>query len=200
MRNNASGAYAHTVSTPIEYVRAGQVLRAYGYRWMVVANEFDPQGNAGNQPRYVLDLTAAGGAPEGHADNMNIVRAPGACVEIEYDAPLLPGDRVKTSHAGCTGCVVQVYADYSVCVAWDDGEPQAEGLDDERLPPYLLERITPSGTDAPALIATEDARLLYRALDAILRENGADLPPRLQRMAEEALEHADAPRRIGGEA
>lgn len=52
--------------------------------------------------------------------------------------PLQAGDRIKSLYAGRDGSVVRTYADGSVCVLWDDGEPQYEGLGHERVPRHML--------------------------------------------------------------
>lgn len=61
-----------------------------------------------------------------------------AVVGLATSVPLVSGDQVKSLHAGRPGKVVKVYPDGSVCVCWDDGEPQAEGLGHERVPRQLL--------------------------------------------------------------
>lgn len=55
-----------------------------------------------------------------------------------YNPPLQNHDRVRSLYAARLGKVVKVYGDGSACIAWDDGEPQAEGLGHERLPRELL--------------------------------------------------------------
>ena len=52
--------------------------------------------------------------------------------------PLSPFDLVKSLYASRAGRVAKVYADGSACVAWDDGEPQPEGMGHERMPRSLL--------------------------------------------------------------
>lgn len=51
---------------------------------------------------------------------------------------LRPGQRIRSIYAKRLGRVVKVYPDQSACIAWDDGEPQGEGLGHERMPRDLL--------------------------------------------------------------
>ena len=65
-------------------VRAGDVVFEHGYKWIVVANKFDPVGNTGNQPRHVLRCKPAEGTqvPGGYED-MTLGYLVNALVTIE---------------------------------------------------------------------------------------------------------------------
>ncbi|TXG77738.1 MAG: hypothetical protein E6R11_06065 [Rhodocyclaceae bacterium] len=87
--------------------------------------------------------------------------APGTTTPaLPEDTPLLPGDRIRSAHAGRTGRVVKVYPDASACVHWDDRVPQAEGLGHERMPRHLLVKIEPTTTVDLAAAARDFARLI----------------------------------------
>lgn len=68
------------------------------------------------------------------------------------------GDRIRSRLAGRTGVVVRTYTDGSAAIAWDEGEPQPEGLAHERMPRCMLE--------------FQDAREI-----AVKNEPAASLPP-----------------------
>ncbi len=53
-------------------VQEGMTVLQHGYQWKVKSNIFDPHGNTGNQPRYIIKCDVIGNAPHGYAKDMSL--------------------------------------------------------------------------------------------------------------------------------
>lgn len=53
-------------------VENGMTILQYGYEWKVTGKTFDPHGNTGNQPRYIIKCDAIGNAPRCYAKDMTL--------------------------------------------------------------------------------------------------------------------------------
>ena len=53
-------------------VQEGMIILQHGYEWKVNGKTYDPHGNTGNQPRFIITCDAIGQAPIGYVKDMTL--------------------------------------------------------------------------------------------------------------------------------